>query len=285
MSDYDIHQRSQTESKRDRMTELSSPSATLSASQINEEKILLQAYDYIASVPGKDMRKKLTLAFNLWLEVEADVCAKVAEIVMLLHNASLLVDDIEDDSRRRRGVPSAHRVFGLASTLNTANYVYFIALEKCLKLGRSSAIEVFSEQLLELHRGQGMEIFWRDSLVCPTEEEYELMVKRKTGGLFGLAVRLMQVFSNSTKANKDYSKLIDSNDGRVLGVLRQRTQDYDLKKYAVSVLESLGSFDYTVARMEKLDAECRIEIDLLGGNPYLESLLNELRTWDRPTPP
>lgn len=42
MSDYDIHQRSQTESKRDRMTELSSPSATLSASQINEEKILLQ---------------------------------------------------------------------------------------------------------------------------------------------------------------------------------------------------------------------------------------------------
>lgn len=88
------------------------------------------------------MRKKLTLAFNLWLEVEADVCAKVAEIVMLLHNASLLVDDIEDDSRRRRGVPSAHRVFGLASTLNTANYVYFIALEKCLKLGRSSAIEV-----------------------------------------------------------------------------------------------------------------------------------------------
>ncbi|XP_022643970.1 geranylgeranyl pyrophosphate synthase-like isoform X2 [Varroa destructor] len=284
MSDYDIHQRSQTESKRDRMTELSSPSATLSASQINEEKILLQAYDYIASVPGKDMRKKLTLAFNLWLEVEADVCAKVAEIVMLLHNASLLVDDIEDDSRRRRGVPSAHRVFGLASTLNTANYVYFIALEKCLKLGRSSAIEVFSEQLLELHRGQGMEIFWRDSLVCPTEEEYELMVKRKTGGLFGLAVRLMQVFSNSTKANKDYSKLIgllglyfqirddyenlqntdyaknktfcedlsegkfsfpiihairkDSNDGRVLGVLRQRTQDYDLKKYAVSVLDS-----------------------------------------------
>lgn len=61
---------------------------------------------------------------------------------------------------------------------------------------------------MELHRGQGMEIFWRDSLVCPTEEEYELMVKRKTGGLFGLAVRLMQVFSNSTKANKDYSKLI-----------------------------------------------------------------------------
>lgn len=88
------------------------------------------------------MRKKLTLAFNLWLEVEADVCAKVAEIVTLLHNASLLVDDIEDDSRLRRGVPSAHRVFGLPSTLNTANYVYFIGLEKCLQLGEPEAIQV-----------------------------------------------------------------------------------------------------------------------------------------------
>lgn len=88
------------------------------------------------------MRKKLTLAFNLWLEVESEVCSRVAEIVTLLHNASLLVDDIEDDSRLRRGVPSAHRVFGLASTLNTANYVYFIGLEKCIQLGEPKAIQV-----------------------------------------------------------------------------------------------------------------------------------------------
>ncbi|OQR71931.1 geranylgeranyl pyrophosphate synthase-like, partial [Tropilaelaps mercedesae] len=189
------------------MAEPSSPSTSVSMAPYNEEKVLLQAYSYIVSVPGKDMRKKLTLAFNIWLKVEAEVCSKVAEIVTLLHNASLLVDDIEDDSRLRRGVPSAHRVFGLASTLNTANYVYFIGLDKCLKLGEPKAIQVFSEQLLELHRGQGMEIFWRDSLVCPTEQEYEIMVKRKTGGLFGLAVRLMQAFSRSTKANEDYSTL------------------------------------------------------------------------------
>lgn len=40
------------------------------------------------------------------------------------------------------------------------------------------ATEVFCEQLLELHRGQGMEIYWRDSYVCPTEEEYRHMIVR-----------------------------------------------------------------------------------------------------------
>lgn len=47
-----------------------------------------------------------------------------------LHNASLLVDDIEDGSKLRRGLPVAHDVFGVPTTLNTANYVYFLALER-----------------------------------------------------------------------------------------------------------------------------------------------------------
>ena len=52
-----------------------------------------------------------------------------------------------------------------------------------------------------------MEIYYRDNLICPTVEDYERMVHRKTGGLFGLAVKLMQVFSRSPKATEDYSKL------------------------------------------------------------------------------
>jgi geranylgeranyl diphosphate synthase type 3 len=34
------------------------------------------------------------------------------------------------------------------------------------------AVAVFTEQLLELHRGQGMEIYWRDMFICPSEEQY-----------------------------------------------------------------------------------------------------------------
>lgn len=40
------------------------------------------------------------------------------------------------------------------------------------------ATTVYTEQLLELHRGQGMEIYWRDNFTCPTEEEYNQMTMR-----------------------------------------------------------------------------------------------------------
>lgn len=103
---------------------------------------LLQAYNYMASISGKDLWKKLTLAFNAWFGVEADVCAKVAEIVTLLDNASLPIDDIEYDSPVRRAVPSAHRVFGLPSTLNTAHYVYSVLMKKCFQLGGSKTTQV-----------------------------------------------------------------------------------------------------------------------------------------------
>ena len=54
------------------------------------------------------------------------------------------------------------------------------------------------DELINLHRGQGMDLYWRDSLSCPTEQEYIEMVNNKTGGLLRLAVKLMQACSSST---------------------------------------------------------------------------------------
>ena len=91
----------------------------------------------------------------------------------------------------------AHRIFGTAQTINSANYVYFGALRELLKLNNSRSIEIYTEELCNLHRGQGMDLFWRDTLTCPSEDDYLEMVGNKTGGLFRLAVKLMQAESSS----------------------------------------------------------------------------------------
>lgn len=88
------------------------------------------------------------------------------------------IDDIQDNSILRRGIPVAHSIYGVASTINAANYVLFIALERVLSLNHPEATTVYTEQLLELHRGQGMEIYWRDNYTCPSVEEYQQMTKR-----------------------------------------------------------------------------------------------------------
>lgn len=124
----------------------------------------------------------------------------ITKVVGMLHTASLLVDDVEDSSLLRRGLPVAHSIFGTAQTINSANYVYFCALQELQKLGNpTKALEIYTEELLNLHRGQGMDLFWRDTLTCPSEDDYLEMVGNKTGGLFRLAVKLMQSESKSTR--------------------------------------------------------------------------------------
>ena len=86
------------------------------------------------------------------------------------------IDDVQDDSDLRRAVPVAHHIFGVPQTINSANYVYFMALQELLKLNQPHMVSVYAEELINLHRGQGTELFWRDSLTCPTEDEYIAMV-------------------------------------------------------------------------------------------------------------
>jgi geranylgeranyl diphosphate synthase type 3 len=62
-------------------------------------------------------------------------------------------------------------------------------------------------------------------------------------------------------------------------ILRQRTQDVELKKYCVKLLEELGSLSYTRHTLEELDAEARAEVAKLGGNPLIEYVLDDLMSW------
>ncbi|KAA0192622.1 Geranylgeranyl diphosphate synthase type III [Fasciolopsis buskii] len=182
------------------------------------DDFLLEPYGYLANNMGKELRRELIVAFNHWLDVPPQKLYIINEVIRMLHNASLIIDDIEDGSTIRRGKPAAHCVFGAPLSINSANFVYFLALQKVLELQHPEAVTIFTEQMIELHRGQGMDIFWRRSSHCPTESEYRNMAVRKTGGLFGLAVRLMQLFSDN-KAN--FKPLVDT-----LGLLFQIRDDY-----------------------------------------------------------
>ncbi|KAF9257743.1 geranylgeranyl diphosphate synthase 1, isoform CRA_b, partial [Marasmius fiardii PR-910] len=134
---------------------------------------LLEPFTFITSKPGKDMHDCLLEAFNLWLNVSPEKLAVVAKIVNMLHAASLMVDDIEDNSHLRKGKPAAHKLYGIPQTLNSANYIYFLAFRELFSLrgeGSTDLVAIVNDELLALHRGQGLEILWRDSLRCLTEE-------------------------------------------------------------------------------------------------------------------
>ncbi len=131
----------------------------------------------------------------------------------------LSIDDIQDGSKLRRGSPVAHDIFGTAQTINSANYVYFLAQRELFRLKDvPMALQAFNEELLNLHRGQGMDLYWRDTLTMPSEEEYIQMISNKTGGLFRLSLKLMQAIS---KTGYDVVPLAE-----VIGLIFQIQDDY-----------------------------------------------------------
>lgn len=162
------------------------------------EKAITRPFEYVTAMPGKNFRTQVLAAFNEWLQVDEQSLKVIDRVVGMLHNASLLIDDIQDGSQLRRGFPAAHCIFGTAQTINAANYMYFLAQQELLQLSKPfEALRIYNEEMLNLHRGQGIELFWRDTMTVPTEDEYLLMISNKTGGLFRLAARLMQCASST----------------------------------------------------------------------------------------
>uniref|UniRef100_A0A8R1TSB4 Pre-mRNA-splicing factor 18 n=1 Tax=Onchocerca volvulus TaxID=6282 RepID=A0A8R1TSB4_ONCVO len=222
---------------------------------------LLAPYQYIMKLPGKQLRSRLAKAFNFWLQVDVEILDSIMTMVEMLHNASLMIDDIEDSSLLRRGLPVTHNIYGIPRTINTANYVYFAALSRCILLGKLEAVEIFTEQLMELHRGQGKELYWRDVVQCPTEKEYEEMTTQKTGGLFALPIQLMGLFG---KKQYDFKSLIKN-----LAIYFQIRDDYinlcsqtyaEQKTFAEDLTEGKFSFPIIVAIDKKSDDDEIINI-------------------------
>ncbi|KAG9317938.1 isoprenoid synthase domain-containing protein [Chiua virens] len=206
---------------------------------------LLEPYTYVSSSPGKGFRNQLIQALNHWLRVPSVQLKAIVQTIELLHNASLLVDDIEDDSALRRGKPVAHKIYGVAQTINSANYVYFLAYQQVMKIpgmirvqwphihnlclpywnisnSVNRVVRILNDEMLALHCGQGRELFWRDHLRCPTEGEYIQMVKEKTGGLLRIAIRLMVECSTvNTASDIHYVPLVE-----LLGIWFQIRDDY-----------------------------------------------------------
>ncbi|XP_050453529.1 terpene synthase-like [Cataglyphis hispanica] len=165
---------------------------------------LLEPIRYILQSPGKVMDEKLFQAFNYWIKILPDKMELIREIVILFYNACVIVDDIQDNSILRRSIPVAHSIYGIANSLSSANYAFFIAMERVIDL-HPAAMKMYVEQALEFHKGQGMDIFWRDNFICPNESDYEIMATRKVRGILNLIVKLMKLFST---CEQDLSSLI-----------------------------------------------------------------------------
>ncbi|KAL4788979.1 isoprenoid synthase domain-containing protein [Aspergillus venezuelensis] len=191
-------------------------------------------YDYIDSLPSKKHRNKLLDVLNDWLQVPSGSLERIKKVVHMLHNSSLMLDDIEDASALRRGQPATHTFYGISQTINSANYIYVHTVHEVTRLDNPKCLDIFIDELRNLHRGQSLDLYWRHHARCPTIEEYIVMVDNKTGGLFRLMLRLMTAESTiSQSLDTSLSRLLMLT-GRYYQIrddyLNLTSADYESKK-------------------------------------------------------
>ncbi|GHV84396.1 polyprenyl synthetase [Spirochaetia bacterium] len=126
----------------------------------------------------------------------ADAVLPLLPLVEFPHNASLIHDDLEDNSGERRGKPAVHLLYGSDTAINSGCFLYFLPLAVLENWegspeNRDRIWRLWAEHMRLLHLGQSMDIAWhRDLALIPSIEEYMLMCGLKTGCLARFAALL-----------------------------------------------------------------------------------------------
>jgi len=158
---------------------------------------------------GKRWRPALFLLFTEALGGDVEKVLDFSATLELLHEGSILVDDIEDDSDLRRGKPCIHKLFGVDVAVNAGNFMYFLAFfpliknrDKFKSATMLRAWEATLEETARIHYGQGTDIAWHRGLADAdiiNEREYLQMCAYKTGVLARLAARLAVILNEGSE--------------------------------------------------------------------------------------
>jgi len=160
---------------------------------------------------GKRWRPALMLVCCEAVGGNPDEIFEFVVLPELIHNGTIVVDDIEDKAELRRGKPCTHKLFGVDIAINDANLMYYLPLMLLYKNSKKLSAEVksriydvYSLEMLRLSFGQAMDIYWHKGKTREvTEAQYLQMCSYKTGTLARLAAKVGGILGNASEEQID----------------------------------------------------------------------------------
>lgn len=243
---------------------------------INE---LLPENEMISFLNGgsKRIRSKLAILYIKANEKTLDDNVyKIITASELIHNASLLHDDVIDDSELRRGITTIGNKYSPKISILCGDYVVSSAIELLLKLNNNTISNIFNECVKNMAKAEIQQYFLRNKI--PSKREYIDICKGKTGGLFAAVLEGCAVYLN-----------LDRNTavkfGEIFGICFQMQNDIsdfsfaeDKKNKIYTAKEILG-IENTNILSDNYKQELREILGNFPDNNYksdLERLISEL---------
>jgi len=164
---------------------------------------------------GKLLRASLVLFFGEQFDASRNACLQAATALELVHNFSLIHDDIQDRDETRRGRPTVWVLHGVAEAINAGDLLHAIADQQACRAGPEVARWV-TNATMDMIEGQSRDLAFEQRLV--NLEEYLGMVDRKTGALLRCAFVLGAVVAGAGEATLEALNAAGAATGRAFQI-------------------------------------------------------------------
>jgi len=189
-------------------------------------KKLYDAAGHLIVNGGKRLRPYMVIRSCQILGGKSSTAMIAASAVEMVHNFTLVHDDIMDNDEMRHGVPTVHKKFGMPIAILAGDVLFskafqIISESKLSPNANTNLISRLAKACVDVCEGQLLDIKMADEKRIPTESEYITMIGKKTAALFDVSCAMGAICA--TNKPKDISNL--STFGRNLGIAFQITDD------------------------------------------------------------
>ncbi|AMN40961.1 polyprenyl synthetase family protein [Rhodoplanes sp. Z2-YC6860] len=165
----------------------------------SEVTMIPEVANHLISSGGKRLRPMLTLATARLNGYSGDGHIKLAAAVEFMHTATLLHDDVVDQSDMRRGRPAARKVWGNEASVLVGDFLLGQAFKMMVEVGSLRALEILSSAAAVIAEGEVMQLGAAKN-TATTEDEYLAVIRAKTAELFAAACEVGPVLTQRSKA-------------------------------------------------------------------------------------
>ncbi|MBG6071932.1 MULTISPECIES: polyprenyl synthetase family protein [unclassified Polaromonas] len=182
--------------------------------------LVAQVSQYIIAAGGKRLRPALVLLMSGALGYHGPQRLNLAAVVEFIHTATLLHDDVVDESTLRRGRSTANEVFGNPASVLVGDFLYSRAFQMMVEVGEMRIMETLAEATNVIAEGEVLQLMNMHDADL-TEEGYLRVIRSKTAKLFEASARLAALLARSSAAVEQHC----AEYGQALGTAFQVIDD------------------------------------------------------------
>jgi octaprenyl-diphosphate synthase len=186
----------------------------------SEVAMIPEVAKHLINSGGKRLRPMLTLALARLTGYAGDGHIKLAAAVEFMHTATLLHDDVVDQSELRRGRLAARMLWGNEASVLVGDFLLGQAFKMMVEVGSLKALEILSSAAAVIAEGEVMQLAAAKN-TATTEDEYIAVIRAKTAELFAAASEVGPALSGRDKAEQAACRSFGMN----LGIAFQLVDD------------------------------------------------------------